>query len=256
MKRARLGAARPRAAGRSGESKKIEIFGFAIEKSTSFTSLAAFILAIWGAGTATLGFLQGSNPSLLPLQRIMLVRDPCYTDKPLVNIIVPIAIYNKSAPKYSSIISDIRISFSADRSYTYDSESYVTLGNATKEKVGKVGCPKELSNLIYFYEHESQVPTEVVKGGGALVKNVFFAPLIPKCTNGGRSCYTRNYLYYSEFVNWLRSGARKEKSLDFSVTAIYGNGTEETRHCTIPLNADVIGAILKHKHLNIFCNSI
>lgn len=237
----------------TGSGDVINIFGFKIEKKASFTSLAAFVLAIWGVGQATYYYLQGSTPELVQPDRVIVFNDACHSSKEdILNIVMPISIVNRSQKEYSSVLRDIEIRFNLGKEYVYDSEDYVTFGSARNGKIGLVGCDTD-QNLIYFIESIKPVPLEIIRGGDAYVKTILFVPDIPRCIEGGEACYRQNYLSTKEGLSKLKELAKNNKILDLQVSIKYDKGKTQSKSCRIAVNSDVVNVLEKFRHFDVFC---
>jgi hypothetical protein len=165
---------------------------------------------------------------------------------------MPITITNNSPKDYSSILRDIEIQFSLGSSYVYDTEAYVNYGSSTSDKYGLVGCDED-RELIFYIEEVRSVPTEVVRGGDSYVEYLLFVPKIPPCIDGGENCYRRNYLSSSEGVGRLKELAWSKSNISFDVKIKYDEKEEQTKTCNIAVNPDVVKALEKFRHIDVFC---
>lgn len=235
------------------ETGCVRILGFEIEKKTSITSLAAFVLSIWGVSQATFYYLQGSSLNLIQPERIIVFKDACHSGKEeILNIVMPVTITNDAQKDYSSILRDIEIQYFLGKRYVYDSEAYVNYGSSTNEKYGVVGCD-ENKELIFYIEEMKSVPTEIVRGGDSYVEYMMFVPKIPPCKNGGEKCYRENYLSSSDGVSRLKELAWSRESLSFDVTIKYDDRKTQTKSCEVAVNPDVVRALENSRHIDVFC---
>lgn len=240
---------------RKRKDATLRILGLEIEKKTNFTSLAAFVLSIWGVSQATWFFLRGSNPELIQPDRVIIFEDNCYSSKwPIYNFVIPISIINTAQEQFESVIRDIELRFSLDKPYVYDSEYYVNYGNATVKKYGVVDCDKDKNkDLDYFVEATSLVPIEVIRGGDAHVRNIQFVPAIPVCEKGGEDCYARNYLRVSSGLEEFKKRSMVNELILFEVIMRYDDGKHSSKKCALGLNQDIANALSEYHYVDTFC---
>ncbi len=239
-----------------GGVNTFSILGFQIERKTSFTALAAFVLALWGAIVAISNFWIGPKPQLLQPDRIVAFKDQCdHTEFPIVNFLMRLSIHNTAPKDYGAVLRDFRILFKVgDKTYHFTSEKYAIFGESTKDLMGKVGCVNQDKDLIFFVKPGRLVNTEIVDGGGLYSKELLFAPDIPPCPNGEGACYARNYLKYEDFVKEIGRLAVKNQIMSFSIQVLYGNETDQSKSCSVHTNDQLVRALTKFKHFDVFCN--
>lgn len=236
------------------EADSFKIFGFEIEKKTSFTSLAAFLLSVWGVSQAAYYYLQGSDPHLVLPDRVMLFVDACHARSygEIINLVAPITVINKAKSDYSTVLRDVRIGFALGKKYTYDSEAYVSIGSSTLNKQGVVGCDQN-RHLGYFIEELESVPIEVIAGGQSYTHLMMFVPSIPPCPDGGSTCYRRNYLKATTALAQLKQLAGSGSKLDIDITIKFDEDSEQTKTCTVLINDDVVSGLTSNRMIDAFC---
>lgn len=231
------------------------VLGFRIERSASFTSLAAFLIAVWGIAYTSYGYLRGSLPELVQPERIVVFKDECdHSQFPIANIVQRISVFNKSTKDYSSILHDVQISFRLGiRDYFFSSESYAQFGQATRSKKGKVGCSTKNENLIWYVESKEFVNNELVAGSDLYSEEILFSPNIPSCPSGEMSCYSKNYIDYDRFVELIAEKSKKEGRINFKLSIKYDFNKRQNKNCTVLLNDSVINALKNFSHMDVYC---
>ena len=238
-------------------SNTVKILGFEIEKKTSFTSLAAFLLSIWGVTQGIYYYWKGSELDLVLPDRVIVFLDACRAGAygETVNFAVPITVVNSAPKDYSSVLGDIRLSFVlGKKSYSFDSESYVNVGTSTAEKSGVVECdaPQE-KKAGTFIEELGAVPAEVISGGTSYVRYVSFVPSLPVCDKGGDDCYRKNYLKASDGIPMMAELAQSTGRLSFDISIEYDDDESNKETCTIVVNNDVVEGLKKNRSIDGFC---
>ena len=103
-----------------------------------------------------------------------------------INFVVPVTFVNTAPRDYSSVLKDVRLSFTLGKDRIFDSESYVKVGTSDKDKSGVVECDAEAERKAgTFIEETGAVPAEVIAGGTSYVRYMSFVPSIPVCDRGG-----------------------------------------------------------------------
>ncbi|MEP5730853.1 MAG: hypothetical protein ABJL67_15960 [Sulfitobacter sp.] len=236
------------------------ILGFKIEKTTSFTSLAAFVLAIWAAAYTVVSFMQGPRLDLIQPEAIVAYKDYCEHQRhPTVAFVVRVSVINSAPKDYASVLHDFRLRFndgSGDgKIYEFYAEKFAQFGDATDAKKGRVGCEnEEYDDAIYYVETSSFTNDVLVEGSSLFSSELLFLPFVPPCENGQMSCYSQNYLEYEKFVELVKRNSQNVVSkLPFTIHILHDYSNSQQKGCSVHTNQSVVWALEEFMHFDVNC---
>lgn len=233
----------------------VNFFGLEIEKKTSFTSLAAFILSVWGVAQSTYFFVQGPNLKLITPKEILIFRDVCYSfSSEVIRVVIPATIVNTAPKGYVGVLNGIDLKFSVGKNLTFDATNYVELGGGGLGSSGVIGCDKDKDkNYLYSVNIKDNYKSVALDGGASMVENVLFTPSVPNCPKGGESCYKTNYIDGNFAIAELRKIANSGYVLNFNFELNFDDSILSTNNCKINVNEDVVNALDKFNFIFVTC---
>lgn len=235
------------------------IFGFKIEKATSFTSLAAFILAMWGATSATLSYIQGPKPELIQPEAIVAYKDHCeHQGFPTVGFVVRVSVFNSAPKDYASVLHDFRIRFTGgapeNKEFEFYAEKFATFGDSSPNKKGRVGCENaDYKDAIYYVDAKNFTNEVLVEGSSLFSSELLFLPYVPPCKSGEMKCYTKNYLSYEKFIELVKNKSESTDPVSFSLHILHDLTKSQKKTCTINTNNAVVSALETYLHFDVNC---
>jgi hypothetical protein len=233
----------------------MKLLGLEIEPKTSFTSLAAFILSLWGVGQSTYFFFQGSSLKLIAPKEILIYRDICYSSSSeIIRVVIPATIINNAPKGYVGVLNRIDLRFRIGRDLEFDATNFVDLGGGGLGSSGVIGCDKDKDkNYLYSVGMKDNYKASAIDGGASIVENTLFTPTVPNCVEGGESCYKKNYIDGTYTIAELKKLASSGESLKFVFELNFDDNRISQNTCNININNDVVNALDKFNFIFVAC---